>query len=128
MNDVIRVSMLAIIGVLVALQFKQNKPQFSALIGISLGLMLFGACVGRISGVMDKLGQLKNYLGIGAGYFGVLVKVLGITYICEFASGICRDAGYSVAAGQIELLGKLSVMLAGLSILFAVIEQIQALL
>ena len=50
--------------------------------------------------------------------------MIGITYICEFSSDICRDAGYQTVAGQIEVLGKLTVMFAGLPILFAVIEQI----
>ncbi len=53
------------------------------------------------------------------------MKVIGITYICEFASGICKDAGYGSVAGQIEILGKLSVIFAGLPILFAVMEQIR---
>jgi stage III sporulation protein AD len=44
--------------------------------------------------------------------------------VCEFASGICKDGGFSAVAEQIEILGKLSVMFAGLPILFAIIEQI----
>ena len=59
------------------------------------------------------------------GYLATLMKVIGITYICEFASGICKDAGYGSVAGQIEILGKLSVIFAGLPILFAVMEQIR---
>ena len=58
----------------------------------------------------------------------ILFKVIGITYICEFSADICRDAGYQAVAGQIEVLGKLTVMFAGLPILFAVIEQIQSFL
>ena len=46
--------------------------------------------------------------------------------ICEFSSDICRDAGYQAVAGQIEILWKLTVMFAGLPILFAVIEQIRS--
>ena len=39
--------------------------------------------------------------------------------------GICKDAGYSAIAGQIEVFGKLSVLFAGMPILFAVMEYIQ---
>ena len=58
----------------------------------------------------------------------VLLKVMGITYICEFSSGICRDAGFHTVSEQIDVLGKVSVMISGLPILFAVVEQIQAFL
>ena len=53
------------------------------------------------------------------------MKVICITYICAFSAGICQDSGYGSIAEQIEILGKLSVMFAGLPILLAVIEQIQ---
>ena len=48
-----------------------------------------------------------------------------ITYICELCSGICKDAGYSSVAGQIEIFGKLSVLAAGMPILLAILESIQ---
>ena len=69
--------------------------------------------------------RLRSYLGGAENYLSILLRVIGITYICEFSAGICRDAGYQSVAGQIEILGKLSVMFAGLPILFAVIDQIQ---
>ena len=74
------------------------------------------------------MNRLRNYLGGTESYLVILLKVIGITYICEFSAGICRDAGYQSIAGQIEVLGKLSVMFAGLPILFAVIEQINGFL
>lgn len=128
MEGIIRISIFVIVGVLLGLQFKTDKPQFGMLIGLGLALLVFGLGLERISGVLTGLLELKDYLGAGAEYLGILVKVLMITYICEFTSGICRDAGYSVVASQVEILGKLSVMLAGISILLAVIWQIKSLL
>lgn len=128
MEGIIRISIFVIVGVLLGLQFKTDKPQFGMLIGLGLALLVFGFGLDRISGVLTGLLELKDYLGAGAEYLGILVKVLMITYICEFTAGICRDAGYSVVASQVEILGKLSVMLAGISILLAVIGQIKSLL
>jgi len=59
------------------------------------------------------------------GYLSILIKVIGITYLCEFSAAICKDAGFSTVADQIEVLGKLSVMFAGLPILLALLELIQ---
>ena len=75
-----------------------------------------------------QFARIRGYLAGAEEYLGVLLKVIGITYICEFSSGICKDAGYQSVAGQIEVLGKLSIMFAGLPVLFAVIEQIQSFL
>ena len=59
---------------------------------------------------------------------GILMKVVGITYLCEFSVGMCKDAGFTAVADQIEILGKLSVLFAGLPILLAVIRQIYGIL
>lgn len=127
MEEIIKISLIAIVGVLVALNFKKDKPQYSFLMGLALGIFALGYCLNRVSQVMTGIAALREYLGPGGSYLRVLMKVLAITYLCEFSSSICKDAGYSVLAGQIEMLGKLSVMISGLSILFTVIEQIQAL-
>jgi stage III sporulation protein AD len=56
------------------------------------------------------------------------MKVVGITYLCEFSAGICKDAGFAAVSDQIEILGKLSVLFAGLPILLTVIRQIYGIL
>ena len=77
---------------------------------------------------MFQFEKIRDYLGGAESYLSILLRVIGITYICEFSAGICKDAGYQSVAGQIEILGKLAVMFAGLPILFTVIEQIQSFL
>ena len=70
---------------------------------------------------------MEQYLGSAKTYLKLLLKVVGISYLCEFSASICKDAGFSTVAEQIEVLGKLSVLLAGLPVLFAVVEQLQQL-
>ncbi|MGN1145945.1 MAG: SpoIIIAC/SpoIIIAD family protein, partial [Acetatifactor sp.] len=114
------------VGVLLALQFKGSKPEYSMYIGFALSILIFCYVLRRVEAVMQQVDTIRRYLGNAEGYLSILLKVIGITYICEFSAGICKDAGYGAVAEQIEILGKLSVMCAGLPILFAVIEQIQS--
>lgn len=125
MTEVIKVGMLGIVGVLIAIQFKAQKPEYAIYIGFSIGILIFCYALKQFEAVLSQFELIKKYLGTGESYLSILLKVIGITYICEFSAGICKDAGYGSIADQIEVLGKLSVMFAGLPILFAVIEQIQ---
>ena len=125
MAEMIKVGILGIVGVLLAVQFKTEKPQYATYIGIAMGILLFSYALGEFSGVVRQLEAVREYLGGGEGYLSILLKVVGITYICEFCADICKDAGYGAIAAQVEILGKLSVMLAGLPILFGVMEQIR---
>lgn len=128
MQEIVKVAFVGITGVLLALQFKGQKSEYATYIGIALSILIFSFCIGQVKVVAEELGRLGSYLGEARDYLVVLLKVVGITYICEFSSAMCKDAGFQAVASQIEVLGKLSVMFAGLPILFAVIEQIQSFL
>ena len=128
MAEIIKIGAFGIVGVLLALQFESQKSEYGLYIGLALSILIFGFVVGQIEAVMGQLGTLRKYLGESQNYLGILLKVIGITYICEFSAGICKDAGFSSVSDQIEILGKLSVMFAGLPILFAVVEQIRGML
>jgi stage III sporulation protein AD len=124
MEDIIKIGILGITGVFLALQFKSTRPEFGMYMGFAICLLIFSFSVTQIKLIAEQFSNIKKYLDGAESYIAVLLKVIGITYVCEFASGICKDGGFSAVAEQIEILGKLSVMFAGLPILFAIIEQI----
>ena len=124
MVEVIRVSMCVILAVLASMLIKQEKPVFVFLMGLAMGMIILSICMKRIIKITQTMVRLKDYLGAGSEQLGIMLKVLGITYVCEFASGICRDAGYGFLAAQMETLGKLCVMMTGVTILVALIDQI----
>lgn len=125
MQEIVKVAFLGIVIVLLAVQFKSVKAEYSIYIGLALGILLFGYGFRQIGVILPQFEKLWYALGAAGRYLGIILKVIGITYVCEFSASICRDAGYQAVAAQIEILGKLSVMFAGLPILFAVIEQIE---
>lgn len=127
MTEIMKVGMFGIIGVLIAVQFRAQKPEYGIYIGLALSVIIFGYGLKQFEAVMDAFGKIRVYLGSAEAYLVVLWKVIGITYICEFCASVCKDAGYGTVASQVEILGKLAVMLAGVPILFAVLERLQTL-
>lgn len=123
--EIVKIAIIGIVGVLLALQFKSHKPEYGVYVGISIGILIFYYAVQSLEKVMGQLSALQKYMGAGQGYMGILLKVMGITYICEFSAGICKDAGQQSVASQIELLGRLAVMFSGLPVILAVIEQLE---
>lgn len=128
MTELVKIVFLGIAGVLLAVQFKAGKPEYGLYIGMAVSIIIFSFVLRQVAAVTVQFGRLKGFLNGAEGYLSILLKVIGITYICEFGAGVCKDAGYHSVAGQIEVLGKLTVMFAGLPVLFAVIEQIQSFL
>ena len=128
MTELVKVGFLGIAGVLLAVQFRGSKPEYASYIGLAVSIIIFCFSMRQMETITGQFMKIRSYLSGSEEYLSILFRVIGITYICEFSSDICRDAGYQAVAGQIEVLGKLVVMLAGLPILFAVIEQIQSFL
>lgn len=128
MVEIIKIALLGIIGVLFAGWFKGSKPEYTLYIGVGAAVLIFSYVVRFFYSLIARLLDLQTYMEGGEGYLGTLLKIVGITYICEFSAGICKDAGFAAVASQIEVLGKLAVMFAGLPVLFAVLEQIQSFL
>lgn len=125
MEEIVKVGIMGILGVLTAIQFKAVKPEYSTYISVAMALIIFGYGVQQLKTMLAGLAWIKDLFEGSGGYLAILLKVVGITYLCEFSAGICKDAGYGAISEQIEVLGKLSVMFAGLPILLAVVEQIQ---
>lgn len=111
-------------GVLLALQIKNYKPEFAVLIGIGIGMLLLLRSFRYLQVCYEQITRLRELAGDQAGYLKILLKLAGVTYGCEFCAGICRDAGYGEVAKQLQILNKLTILVAGIPIVLAVIESI----
>ncbi len=123
--DMVKIGLLGIIGVLSAASLKSYKAEYGVYIGIAVCLLLLENAVGYFSQITEGIGKLQDYLKGNYGYITALLKAVGATYACEFCAGICKDAGYSGIAGQVEILGKLYILIIGMPVLFALMESIQ---
>lgn len=121
--NVLQVSIIGVFGTVFAIMLKVYKPEYSMMIMIGTCCILFAyvlSYLGTITSVIEKYGsEIHN-----SGYLSVLLKVVGITYVSEFSASICRDAGYSAIATQVELFGKVAILFAGTPIVIALFEMI----
>ena len=78
--------------------------------------------------ILETVRQIERYIKINPIYLTTLMKMVGITYVAEFTSGICKDAGFGALGGQIEIFGKLSILAISTPILLALLETLQVFL
>lgn len=124
----VRVAMLGIVGVLMALQLKSLKSEYAVYLCLGISLLIFLRVTDRLQVIIDGLLEIQNCLPLDVAYIQTLMKIIGITYIAEFASDLCKDAGYQTVAGQIQIFGKLSVLTVSIPILTALLHTIQSFL
>ena len=73
----------------------------------------------------ENINEILEKMPIPKKYFYQLLKMLGITYAADFSSNICKDAGYQAIAVQIELFGKVTILVLSLPILLTLLRTIQ---
>lgn len=123
--SMIQVGIIGVIAAVLAVQLKGGKAEYGIYVSVAAGIILFSFIVDRLSIFVRTLEQIASYIDMDAGYLGIMLKMIGITYIAEFSSGICRDAGYQTMAGQIEIFGKLTILALGMPVLTALFETIR---
>lgn len=124
--EIVKIGILGVAGVMLALQFKTSRPEIGVYMGIAVCLIIFAFSVDGLTSVLKRMQVLQKYMEENGEYLGFLLKAVGITYVCELCASVCKDAGYGSIAGQIELFGKLSVLMMGMPVLVAVVENISA--
>lgn len=122
---IFRIIVIALMGVILAMFLKTQKPEYSVFISLCIAILILFCVLGLFLSAKEQLSSLSSFLTQDNQYFGLLFKMIGITYLSEFCSGICKDAGYQAIGSQIEIFGKLTILLAGLPILMTLIETIQ---
>lgn len=124
----IRIAMIGIAGMLMALQLKALKPEYSAYLCMGVSLLIFLSVADKLAEIVTGIQAIQNALPLHVGYIQTLMKIIGITYIAEFASDLCKDAGYQTIAGQIQIFGKLTILAVSIPILTALLDTIQTFL
>lgn len=121
---IVQVAILGIAGALLAVQFKSGKSEYSIYLAVGVSILIFLGILGQFSVFLDTVYEIGDSMNLNGSYIETLVKMIGITYISEFASGICKDAGYQTIAVQIELFGKLMILVLCIPIIMTVLDTV----
>ena len=126
--SMVQVGIIGVAGALLAVQFKSGKAEYGIYISIALSLLIFFSIIKNLEMIVRMVRTIGDYISMDTVYIGTLLKMLGITYIAEFSSSICKDAGYQTIAGQIEIFGKLAVVGLSMPILMALLDTVKGFL
>lgn len=120
----IQIALFGVVGTLLALQFKSGKSEYGIYVSLAVSLFLFLCMLSRLEIFVQTVKKIADYIKLDAGQMSILLKMAGVTYVAEFASGICKDAGYQNIAVQIEIFTKLTILAIGMPVFLALLELI----
>jgi stage III sporulation protein AD len=93
-----------------------------------LAAIIFLMVLSKIQVVLNVFQDLADRANISQMYLNTILKIIGIAYITEFGSQVCRDAGEGAVAGKIEFAGKIMIMVMAIPIIALVLDTITRLI
>ncbi len=122
---VVTMAAAGLVAVLLAVQLKSVKNEYGIYLVMAAGLFMFLHGLGKMGVILDTLREIRAKIPVSQTYLDTLLKMVGITYVAEFSSGICKDAGYGAVGTQIEMFGKLSILAVSMPVFLALMETLQ---
>ncbi len=122
--DILRIAVLGIAGVLIALVLKKERGEYSAFVSMAVCICIFFYIITKVETILAFAERMETLISVDGSYIALVVKMVGITYVAEFAMNVCKDAGYAAIGNQIEMFAKMSILVVSLPVLTAFLETI----
>ena len=119
---IIKISAFAIIISLILILLRHENKSFAIILSLTSGIFIFYIILPELNKVLLTLNNLSQNFNLKSDYIIILLKTIGIAYICEFTSQICSDAGEKSIASKIEFSGKILIMASAIPILNDLLE------
>mgnify|MGYP003289635158 CR=1 FL=1 len=126
--DFFKIIAIGILTCIVAIVVKQIKPEFYIVIVISGGIIMFLMLVEQLKTVIDYFLTIFTKVNLDYSLFVLIIKILGVGYLTEFAQGICIDTGNASIGEKILIGGKIIILCLALPIITSLLDMILALL
>ena len=108
-TDILRICGIALLCAIASIIVGKMAGDFSLAIRLcGLCILLGGAC----SLLLALVGEIGGY-GLWADaseLVALMLKALGIAFLCRLCSDVCRDCGATTIASAVESVGKLTIV------------------
>lgn len=128
MDGLYKIVAVGLVSALIIICLKNANSELAAPVSIASGLLVLLMTVSYVKDFVSFFGDIANVAGIDDGVYKIVLKVLAISYLSEFASGAVEDLGQKNLSEKIQFAGKAIMIVLAVPLLKNLIEKVVALL
>lgn len=98
-----------VVAALCAMYIKQVREDYALCVTLAAAVVLFAGILPKVGTIAANIHKFANAGEFPSEYLEPMFKIVGISYVTEFAADICKDAGENTLSVHIETLGKIAV-------------------
>jgi len=119
-----KIIFIAVITIILSIIISKINPEFKVYITVIFGLLvifiLFSEIKNNIAGFLNTF----NKYDVKIENFNIILKIVGIAYVCDFISLLCKDLNYESIGKKIEMAGKIIILIYSFDVIKIFIDQI----
>ncbi|TZE83453.1 stage III sporulation protein AD [Calorimonas adulescens] len=120
--SIFQIAIFAIIAAILMVSIRSERPEIAMLISVAAGVTILIFVVSKISAVINVFNQLTARTNIDLIYLNNILKIIGIAYVTEFSSQVCKDVGEGNLSAKVELAGKIFILIEAIPIILALLN------
>lgn len=111
MEMILKTALIAAASVIVIEIVKRSRPELVPPAVLCASIILLSLILSALRTGLDYLSDIYSSIEYGKTYLPIIVKVLAVSYVTEFAASLCDDAGEKAIASKVELGGKIAIFI-----------------
>ena len=128
MDGLYRIIAIGLISALIIICLKSANSELAAPVSIASGLLILLMTVSYVKEFVSFFKDMANVAGMDDGIYKIVLKVLAISYLSEFASEAVEDLGQKNLSEKIQFASKTIMIVLAMPLLKNLIEKVVALL
>lgn len=107
--NILGVASAGVLISIVALAVKNMKNEIGQLISLSGVILIMAAIIPYIIGVVKSMYEFASISPLGESFLSPILKITGISYICQIGSELCENSGEKALASRVLMAGKIAI-------------------
>ena len=115
--ELVRILGVGFVTAVAALLLRGSKPELAFAVTIAGGVIILIFSVDLLSQTVEIFRQIGEQTGIDSALIKLIIKIIAIGYLVEFAAGVVEDFGSKSVADKLVFAGKIIIFSVSLPVL-----------
>lgn len=115
--EIVQIAALGLIAGVLVVMIRQKQPELAMQVSIVAGLIILIYVLDYLATAVEYVRDVIANYDIPYESIAIVLKIIGIAYICEFAVQILKDTGENSLSSKVELAGRVLIIVLSLPII-----------
>ncbi len=119
-----RIAGLGLMATVLLLVIREERRDLGMILRLAVGLAMMLLLIPDLARVVSAIVRISELAHIPGSYLGLLLKVVGISYLTVFVAQLAQDSGEAGTGLRVELAGKIVILMLAVPIIASITETV----